>query len=104
VRKLAWGIAEDTALGEHVDSTHAGTPTIKSEPPEAFPDSWASSSFDLSHGVDVSENADTVPAELLDELFQPHDDMPNVSGETQRVNRASRDDAPVEASFARSRQ
>jgi len=43
-------------------------------------DTWASSSFDLLHGTDVTENSDTVPAELLDELFRPRDDSSKAPG------------------------
>ncbi len=80
LKKLVWRISESTPAGEWVDSTSATTRTSKTEPPEEASDSWVSSSFDLLHGVDVSENGDTVPAELLDELFQPHDDFSKDSG------------------------
>ncbi len=32
---------------------------------------WVQSSFDLAIGLDVTDFEDTVPAELLDELFKP---------------------------------
>jgi hypothetical protein len=79
-KKLIWRISEDMPLGDWVDSTSTPAPITKTEPPEEPTDSWASSSFDLLHGVDVSENEDTVPSELLDELFQPHDDISQGSG------------------------
>ena len=82
VKEVVWRVSQDTPLGERVDSTSAVAPTSKTEPSEepSSSDSWVSSSFDLLHGVDVSENEDTVPAELLDELFQPHDDASTGSG------------------------
>ncbi len=81
VKKLVWRISEDAPLGVWVDSTSASTSsTAETEPSEGPSDSWASSSFDLLHGVDVSENEDTVPAELLEELFQPHDFASKGSG------------------------
>jgi hypothetical protein len=80
VKKLVWRISEEAPLGAWVDSTSAATSTAKTEPSEGPSDSWASSSFDLLHGVDVSENEDTVPAELLEELFQPHNFAAKGSG------------------------
>jgi hypothetical protein len=82
VKEVVWRVSRDTPSGERVDSTSALAPTSKTEPSEepSSSDSWVSSSFDLLHGVDVSENEDTVPAELLDELFQPHDDASTGSG------------------------
>jgi hypothetical protein len=63
---LVWRVSENTPMGEWVE-VH----TIPAELPEATLGSWAESSFDLLHGVEVSDNPDTVPADLLDELFGP---------------------------------
>jgi len=44
--------------------------TLDESLPEAG--AWAESSFDLLLGADVTDTTDTVPTELLDELFSPH--------------------------------
>jgi hypothetical protein len=50
-------------------------PAVPEEPGSNWhkPDRWwHQSSWDLLHGLDVQEDAqDTVPGELLDELFKP---------------------------------
>jgi hypothetical protein len=38
------------------------------------------SSFDLQYGADVRDVSDTVPADLLDELFPPRDEPPKKTG------------------------
>jgi hypothetical protein len=38
------------------------------------------SSFDLQYGADVSDISDTVPDDLLDELFPPKDQSPKTPG------------------------
>ena len=38
------------------------------------------SSFDLRYGADITDVSDTVPADLLDQLFPTKDDLPKRSG------------------------
>jgi len=77
-KSLVWRITPDAPKGAWVD------PTIilpaKVVAPDFESGTWLMSSFDLQYGVDVSDVSDTVPAELLDELFPPKDDPPNTAG------------------------
>lgn len=79
-KKRVWRTSGDAPLGEGVDSTPIAAPTPETERPEVRADTWVSSSFDLLHGTDVSENPDTVPGEWLDELLQPNEDPPKTPG------------------------
>jgi hypothetical protein len=66
-----WRITEAAPHGEFVDS--AATDIAASHPPgEAEPvvPGWAMSSYELMRGLDVSEDSETVPAELFDKLFK----------------------------------
>jgi len=68
-------ISENTPLGEWVEAhTIPGDLPHLEELPDVTLGSWAESSFDLLHGTDVSDSPDTVPGDLLDELFSLHDD------------------------------
>ncbi len=94
VKKLVWRISEDAPFGAWVDSTSIVTSAPRTDPSEVASDTWASSSFDLLHGVDVCEIPDTVPAELLDELFPPRDDpakAPHPQPENDHDRRSERD-------------
>ncbi len=72
---LVWRISENTPLGEWVEAhTIPGDLPHHEELPEVTLGGWAESSFDLLHGTDVSDSPDTVPGDLLDELFSPHGD------------------------------
>ena len=77
-KTLVWRITPDAPKGAWVVPATILPPKL--EQPEERPSSWAMSSFDLQYGVDVSDVSDTVPAELLDELFPPKDDPPNTAG------------------------
>ena len=54
-----------------VEDTPAPAIPNKKELPEVSSGSWVTSSFDLLSGTDISEDNDTIPGELLDELFPP---------------------------------
>ncbi len=59
-------------MGEWVDPDAKPEPLgpAPGEVPEVTTDGgWLGSSFDLLNGTDVSEVEDTVPGDLLDELF-----------------------------------
>jgi|APDOM4702015118_1054815.scaffolds.fasta_scaffold15139_2 hypothetical protein len=48
--------------------------------PEVSSGSWVTSSYDLLSGSEVTENPETIPDELFDELFAPRQDDPKNSG------------------------
>lgn len=48
--------------------------------PEVSYGTWVTSSYDLLDGADVIEEPDTIPAELLDELFAPKPEAPKAEG------------------------
>lgn len=69
-RKLVWRITDSAPLGEFVDPL--APPSVRTELPEASSSGgWIVSSFELLHGADVSEDPQTVPGDLFDELFPP---------------------------------
>ena len=45
------------------------SPAVSSALPEVSYGSWVTSSYDLLDGSDVTEDPDTLPGELLDDLF-----------------------------------
>jgi hypothetical protein len=45
-------------------------PLELAHPPERPEPGWLVSSFELTHGLDVSDETDTLPNELVDELFK----------------------------------
>ncbi len=67
-RALVWRITPNAPKGAWVDP--ATIPRPKVDAAEGRPSSWAMSSFDLQYGADISDVSDTVPAELMDELFK----------------------------------
>lgn len=71
-RAVVWRISESVPMGEWVDT---GAPLAPRAPRKDLPEvtygSWVTSSYDLLDGVDVVEGTDTVPGDLLDELFAP---------------------------------
>lgn len=69
--RRVWRISERAPLGEWVDPSSVDESAPLPELPEVSSGGWVISSFDLLHGTDISENGegDTVPGELLDELF-----------------------------------
>jgi hypothetical protein len=79
--RLVWRISKRAPNGEWVDPAKVEedpsptTPTTK-ELPEVSSGSWVTSSFDLLSGTDISEDNDTIPGELLDEMFPPPGTMP----------------------------
>ena len=69
--KLVWRISASAPMGEWV---YKLAPTIAKpsmELPEVSYDSWVTSSYDLLSGTDVSEESDTLPGDLFDDLFAP---------------------------------
>ena len=75
VRRRVWRITQDDPKGTYVDAGKAPPADAGKAPPaestsvEERHSGWAVSSFELRYGLDVSDADDTVPAELLDNLF-----------------------------------
>ena len=79
--KRVWRISQNNPLGEWVEQGPQAvakpvyalgqrpSPAENSELPEVSYGSWVTSSYDLLDGSDVIEDPDTLPGELLDELF-----------------------------------
>ncbi len=58
-------------MGEWVDPDAPVVRPAGKDQPEVTSGGWVGSSFDLLSGADVSDDPDTVPNELWDELFTP---------------------------------
>jgi hypothetical protein len=71
--KRVWRISERAPMGEWVDLAKIVKYVPPPELPEVSSGSRVDSSFDLLHGTDIIEDADadTIPADLLDQLFAP---------------------------------
>jgi hypothetical protein len=69
-KKLVWRISESSPKGEWVDVNAPIARPSRNDLPEVSSGGWVGSSFDLLSGADVSDDPDTVPNALLDELFQ----------------------------------
>jgi hypothetical protein len=65
-------------MGEWVDVAPQVAPQVVPQPDKDLPEvsygTWVRSSYDLLDGVDVSDDPDTLPGELFDELFEPKRD------------------------------
>jgi hypothetical protein len=68
-KRRVWRISADAPLGRFVDPDDVPPDTLA--PQERFEPGWRQSSFDLAYGLDVREAGDTIPGDLLDELFKP---------------------------------
>ena len=72
VRRRIWRVSEAAPLGEFIypDELPA-RPAVTGPDGELVDPGWRLSSFELTHGLEVSEApADTVPGDLFDELFK----------------------------------
>ena len=68
-KKLIWRISNEAPLGEFIDPD-AEVPPVSPKSPDTAQPGWAISSFELMRGVDISEDPETVPADLFDQLFR----------------------------------
>jgi hypothetical protein len=68
-RRIVWRMTESNPMGEWLNPYAATAQPDPKELPEVTSGDWMGSSFDLLRGADVSDDPDTVPAALLDELF-----------------------------------
>ena len=68
-RRRVWRVSEAAPLGEFVYPDELQPkPVTAGEPVDP---GWRLSSFELTHGLEVSEAAaDTVPGDVFDELFK----------------------------------
>jgi len=65
--KRVWRITPNAPHGEYVDPSQV--PAELSRPAERPEPGWLVSSFELTRGLDVSDECDTLPGDLFDELF-----------------------------------
>ncbi len=77
-KTLVWRMTPGTARGEWVDPATIPPPILNA--PELESGAWLMSSFDLQYGADIRDVTDTVPEDLLDQLFPSSDDPPKTSG------------------------
>jgi len=78
-RRRVWRITQAAPLGEFVDVTPGGATAPTANAPSAEEGStksdvresgWRASSHDLLSGIEISEEPDTIPGDLLDALFK----------------------------------
>ena len=68
-RRAVWRISESAPMGEWVDPDALSAAGPAAKPPR--PDTsggWIESSMDLLHGADVSEDHESAPGELFDDV------------------------------------
>ncbi len=69
-RRRVWRVSESAPLGEFIYPDELPARRVGAEGPP-IDAGWRLSSFELTHGLEVSEApAETVPGELFDELFK----------------------------------
>jgi hypothetical protein len=76
-KRLVWRMTERAPMGEWVDPDAPPPKPEVTGLPEVSTGGWLASSFDLLSGTDVSDDPDTVPSALFDELFHLKEDDPN---------------------------
>ena len=69
-KRAVWRISEHAPMGEWVDPDMLTEPTLasKAAPREASGSGWIESSMDLLSGADVSEDHESSPGELFDDV------------------------------------
>ena len=67
LKRKVWRITADAPMGRWVDPE--AERVERPQPEERVEPGWRQSSFDLAFGLEVHDATDTVPGELLDELF-----------------------------------
>ena len=71
-KRMVWRISEAAPMGEWVDPSLPERHVRRStEAPDSTSGTWVST-YDLLEGSSVSEDVDTVPAPLADEMFVPN--------------------------------
>jgi hypothetical protein len=67
--RRVWRVTQSAPQGEYVNPSEL-VPAPKPPTQKAEPDpGWLVSSFELIHGVEVTDETDSLPGELFDELF-----------------------------------
>lgn len=79
--KKIWRISDNAPMGEWVNEATPAAPKQSQDLPEVSQGAWVRSSFDLLDGADVTEDPDTLPDDLFDELFPPKPDAPKEPGQ-----------------------
>jgi hypothetical protein len=79
VRRV-WRITAGNPMGEWVYKVAPASAKPSMELPEVSYDSWVTSSYDLLSGADISEELDTLPGELFDDLFAPQPGAAKIPG------------------------
>lgn len=74
--KLVWRISESVPMGEWVKPHVQVNAKPAKDMPEVSFGTWVTSSYELLDGADVIEDPDTIPGDLLDELFAPKQEVP----------------------------
>ena len=68
--RVVWRITSDAPLGEFVDLDALPRPAPNVDPLERPEPGWLVSSFELTHGLDVIDEFDTLPGEVVDEWLR----------------------------------
>ena len=73
-KRAVWRISEHAPMGEWVDpdAAPATKPALPRPQPEASGSGWIESSMDLLSGADVSEDHESSPGELFDDVNARH--------------------------------
>ena len=66
-KRLVWRVTANSPLGEFVDPDE---PSLPAETRERTDRSFLVSTFELAHGLEVTDETDTIPGDLFDELFK----------------------------------
>jgi hypothetical protein len=75
-KSLLGRIGAAAAQGKPTDPARSQSARPVDQAPEAPHGGWATSTYELLNGAEVSDDPDTVPSELLDELFAPKQEPP----------------------------
>ena len=75
-----WRISKQAPMGEWIYTKAPAADELVESLPEVSYGTWVTSSYDLLDGADVIDEPDTIPAELLDELFAPKAKPPEGKG------------------------
>lgn len=68
--RLVWRMTSNAPFGELVDLDSESSPAPPVDPLERPEPGWRASSFELTHGLDVTDEFDTLPGEVVDEWLK----------------------------------
>ena len=66
--RRVWRVTQNAPQGEYIDPDNLPQPLAR--PLERPEPGWLVSTFELTHGLDVTDETDTLPGDLFDELFK----------------------------------